>query len=210
MPKKLLIFDFDGVIADSAAESARVHARIFPEFGKEVPFSDYTKWYQAKWENNWLNAGLSEDELPLAVAKFWEYFDYEKVSPHRKLKEQLLLLGQKSLMVIGSTTPESRIRPFLIKHDLEKSFAHICGSEGKHSCKREIFRGAVERFGFSAAQSIVIGDTAADIIPARELGCKTAGVTYGWYSPERMEVESPDILIKSPESLAAALSGLLL
>ena len=54
------------------------------------------------------------------------------------------------------------------------------------------------------AQAVMIGDSQNDVLTARNAGMWSVGVTYG-FSPDTLKAHPPDVLIDSPQELAAAL-----
>jgi len=201
----LVILDFDGVIADSLAEHRTAYTRIFEAFGKPVPFSDFRLWYDSQWENNWLKGGFLPEQLPMVVQSYFQHVNYDRVFPFPEIKDQLTAIRSKYRTAIASTSPQYMIAPFLERHGLDRHIERIYTFQGGSS-KKELIESAMRDFGTVPSHTVMAGDTSADIRPAKELGCLTAGICYGWYAPERIELEAPQVLIRSPAELAAKIS----
>jgi phosphoglycolate phosphatase-like HAD superfamily hydrolase len=56
-------------------------------------------------------------------------------------------------------------------------------------------------FGLEPSSGWFIGDTETDIVAGKLLGLHTAAVTFGIRTAEQLRVQTPDILIDSPEQL---------
>ena len=205
MSPDLIIFDFDGVIADSADSYSQAYQKTFAYFGRPDQFKDFHDWYDSEWENNWLRAGFRSEQLPEAIAYFWSNHSYALVKPFPGIECELKQLGRSAPLVICSTTDEPVISGFLRQHGLEGYFQEVFGREQHRSAKFEIFERALKKYRVKPARAVIIGDTAADVRPARQLGCCAAAVTYGWYSPERIVAEAPDIIIEAPEQITRKL-----
>jgi phosphoglycolate phosphatase-like HAD superfamily hydrolase len=74
------------------------------------------------------------------------------------------------------------------------------GGDGKRGqLKAAAVRGAL---GTVPSQGWFIGDTETDSVAGRSLGMRTALVTFGIRTRERLEQLSPDVLMDDPEALA--------
>jgi phosphoglycolate phosphatase-like HAD superfamily hydrolase len=65
---------------------------------------------------------------------------------------------------------------------------------------------AANRLGVSAKDSLVVGDSIADIKAGRLAGARTAAVLSGLFSREELEKEKPDLIIRDINSLPKFLS----
>ncbi|HAF17094.1 MAG TPA: haloacid dehalogenase, partial [Peptococcaceae bacterium] len=81
-------------------------------------------------------------------------------------------------------------------------FEDIVGAEKEKSKVKKIRRAMKS---YPSDISYYIGDTAGDMIEAREAGAKTIAVSWGYQSAERLKKADPDYLVNSPEELTALL-----
>ncbi len=205
----LVIFDFDGVIADSAEMYAEAYRKTYRHFGKEIPFScieSFRKWYDSTWENNWRH--VDETPLNLAIEKFMSCVCYDDVKPYDNIGPVLSCLGASADLVIASTTPSPVIRKFLKEHSLDAMVKNIYSPESG-SDKKNILRQAVREHDGNSSHAAVVGDTPGDIRPAKELGCFSVASLYGWYNEERLLFEKPDAVVRAPHEIIPALKGFL-
>lgn len=96
------------------------------------------------------------------------------------------------LAVVSSAHPDS-IRERLVNEGLEHHFQAICGSRDGTTDKRGILKEAMERL--DCPRGWMVGDTGEDVTAARANGLTSIGVTYGWWSEDRVRASGPDHLI---------------
>jgi phosphoglycolate phosphatase len=58
--------------------------------------------------------------------------------------------------------------------------------------------------GVGPENTVVIGDSSVDVLTGRNANAWTCGVSYG-FAPHSLQAPAPDLLVHSPEELAAAL-----
>ena len=62
----------------------------------------------------------------------------------------------------------------------------------------------MQEAGAGPEETVVIGDSAVDMLTGRNAGAWTCGVTYG-FAPHTLEDAPPDVLVDSPEELVEVL-----
>jgi len=214
MQKRCLIFDWDGVIADSTCQYFQLYRQVCSHFGRQFPVPDveaFRRWYQPRWERNYIDLGFTGDELREVLHYAGRQVDdlYASVTLFMPVVKSLRALAAEVPMGIASTTYASVIRRRLASDGLEKLFRVVVGGEGGGSDKRERYRQAVEGLGFEPTAAIAVGDTVLDVESARHWGMTTVGVTYGWSAPEVVRASQPDRLVHEPGELEKVLRELL-
>ncbi|MEM4255160.1 MAG: HAD family hydrolase [Candidatus Norongarragalinales archaeon] len=201
--KKLVVFDFDGVILDSLAEHKRRYDHVYSLFGKRNPaktLSEWKKWHDSKWERNFTRLGIKESQLDLAIARYWRGFEYKTSKPFSGVKRVLQTLSEKYGLAIVSNTRASIVAKALSKFGLRKFFAVIEGGNHK-SGKAKRLREALRKSKTAKENAVIIGDTPADVRAGKELGVKTIGVLYGWSERKRISGEKPDGLVRKSREI---------
>ncbi len=203
MKKRILIFDFDGTIADT------FHAmiQISNQLAEEYHFKQITLTEAERMKDNTLKETIHQLNIPLfkipiivAKAKSELFKDIAKILPVTGLKEiltQLKMLGiQMGILTSNST---QNVEEFLKNHDLQvfefiKSTSKIWGKD-IHLSK------IITARNFSLNDVIYVGDEARDVDAARRSGIKVAAVTWGYNSGKTLLAHSPDYLVHRPEEL---------
>jgi len=158
--------------------------------------------------------GLNERNTALAVEHFRTYFGdkglYENL-PYpgiMELLEELHLSGKRVYVVTSKL--EKFAKMIIRRYDFEPVVDDVIGAEasGKHSAKRQLIAQLLERYRIIPSDSVVmIGDTAYDLIGAKENRIASIAVSYGFGTSEILGTCNPDFLVDSVDELAELLLG---
>ena len=209
---KILIFDFDGTLADTTEGILRTMEATLGRMG--LPAADGALVQQAiglPLQNSLRVAGIPEERIAEGVDVYHEVF-YEVAPKHITLfpgvKESLLTLSEKGLrMGIATSRSEPSLVSLLEEHDIRQYF-EVLGTV--HSVERpkpapDLVQWVLGRFGAAPQEAMVIGDTTYDIAMGAAAGCRTCAVSYGNHSAERLLTVSPDHIISDLRELPALL-----
>ena len=205
--KYLLIFDWDGVIADSGTYFLEVYNKVCSKFGREFHiknFKEFQQWYDSKWENNFYRLGFSPEELPPAMSYVTEIVKYDDVKLFPEAIEMLLQLKKDYNMAVASTTPSYKIKKKLEEEKLTHLFSFISGGEDRKSEKVMKILKVVDYFNIAPENCIMVGDTVMDMVSASEVGIKGIAITCGWNSRDRLEEVSPYLVVDTHEELLSS------
>jgi phosphoglycolate phosphatase len=200
--KKLLLFDFDGVIVDSLDLYEDAVNRCLKEIGKP-PFRDRDEFLRI-FENNFYQ-GIREKGVDVAAfmeasAALAPALDYGRVKPVDELKPVLEKLQDRHTLAIVSSNSNYAIRRILSTHHYDRYFEDILGHEFTLSKTEKIGRAAtLLKKGLD--KTFYIGDTAGDIKEAKQAGARTVAITWGWHTREKLRETGPDFIFDRPEEL---------
>jgi phosphoglycolate phosphatase len=207
---KLIIFDFDGTLADTLDTLLRITNRLAPEFG--YPQISDEQLANLKHLSPWEIIKISQValwKLPFLLKRVKEEFPREvrhvKLFPGvadmlTTLKSQGYRLG------IVSSNAEANIRSLLRQNQIEHLFDFITGAStfGKGKAIDKI----VKRYNFPKSDVIYIGDEIRDIHAARSIKIRVVAVGWGFNAPTALIDRQPDLLITKPQALLNALAHL--
>lgn len=207
MPRKLVIFDFDGTLADS--KESLTHMLIDFSALKGLPYDvdklnfGYTN--PLKYDLGW---GVSLAEQPQLIN---EYIDFMRHSHSAKdvyiprlfngIVDVLDMLGsQYDMAVITSrdrASYETAINFHQINHFFPISRTACCVEDLQmpHKPIPDVLYHLLNETGHKAEDIVMIGDTVADIGLANNANAKSIAVTWGLHSKERLIAERPTILV---------------
>jgi len=202
--KKLLIFDYDGVIVDSLD----IMWECFDKVNKKhnfFPFKNKNEMTRLWDENEFLS--VSKFKIPgVELSKFYkEWVDLllannEKVKPFPSLKSILEKLSKDNHLTIISSNDDEVISDFLKRNDLFEYFDLILGTKrGKR--KRKKLKLALKKFKIPEDRTYFITDTTGDLKEVKDFEIKTAVVTWGYHGGSKLQKENPDFLIETPKEL---------
>jgi len=206
---KLVIFDFDGVICDSWRLHARSYEKTFAAFGKKLRVKTLKKfrgWYDSHWENNYYRAGFAEKDVPALQREYWANVDYGKAEVYAGVKSALQQLSKKHVLALVSTTRMKEIKQVLAKNGLKRFFKILESGEDRSDKKAKIVD-AMGRAGAKPSETVMIGDTVADVESGRQNGVKTIAVSYGWTSEGKLKKAKPFAMVSKPGGIPRAVES---
>lgn len=199
----VLIFDFDGTIADSPIEMIQIFNRIAKDYGlKPIKKEDHEKLRNLSSLETLKFLGISLYKLPFISRRIRDEFkkDISDLKPIPGIIEMLKKLHERGeLLGIMTSNSEENVKEFLKNHEME-FFEFVVGSSsmfGKHKVLGKIIR---ER-KLNQDEVIYVGDEARDIDAARKAKVKIISVTWGVNSKEFLSRQNPDYLIDEPKAL---------
>jgi len=203
MTDKVLIFDFDGTIADTFHYIIGIANKLAPKYGfKPIDTGkvDLLHDKSAKEVISLLKVPLLKIPAILAHAKRIFKEGIDDISLIEGLHDVLHELhGRGFTMGIVSSNTSDNIRHFLENHDLRVfDFLH---STTKIWSKNHSIARLIKERGFNRDKVYYIGDETRDIVAARKCKIKSIAVTWGYNSHKAMEAESPDFIIDKPAEL---------
>lgn len=210
--RSAVVFDWDGVIADSVAMFFDVYVKTFAHFKRHLPVQsvdEFRGWYKARWEQNFSDCGFSPPEVEAALDFARGHIDYANVGLFPEVVEAIRRFARIRPVGIASTTGADLIRGRLRKAELLECFGTVVGGEEGGSDKVKRFGDAVRLLDVDPRRSVAVGDTPLDIHCARHWGMATVGVTYGWNHDPIVRAANPDRLVAHPSEVEGAVNDLL-
>ncbi len=205
---KLIIFDFDGTLADTLGALMRISNRLAPEFGY-LQIGD-EQLANLKYLSAWEIVKLSKValwKLPFLLKRVKEEFPDEvrnvKLFPGvTELLNTLKLQGYR--LGIVSSNAESNIRSLLKQNHIEQLFDFVTSAStfGKGKAIDRMMR----QYHCPKSDAIYIGDEIRDIQAARSIAIRIVAVGWGFNAPTALIDRQPDLLITKPQALINALA----
>ena len=207
---KVIIFDFDGTLADTIDILLSITNRLSAEFGfksatKEelAQLRNLTSWQILKY------SGISIFKFPLLIRKLKAELRSEipTIQLFSGIKEVLLELKKLGFQ-LGIITSNSRenVLVLLEINGLQDSFTFIYSGStfGKH----KVIDRWLKREHINPEQVVYVGDEVRDIDAAKKTGIKIISVGWGFNSQEALAAHNPDFLIERPQELIEIMSNL--
>jgi phosphoglycolate phosphatase len=195
---KLLIFDFDGVIADTITTVVSIINNKFSKRFNAVLTADDIRRYGAralfqKYKITGLHLLLYARQMQNELGK-----RMEEVPACNGIIEALGKLDGCKLALVTSNSAENA-RKFLEAHNI-KGFGILIGGAAMFG-KEGKFKKAMKMAHASKEDVLCIGDQLSDVEAAKKAGMKIAAVTWGYGSRELLETGNPDFIIENPEEI---------
>jgi phosphoglycolate phosphatase len=189
---KNLIFDFDGVIADTHD----INWALSQEHDETATHEDFLAHHDGNV--------FAEPKIkfkPETVHLF--YSEYRKRLTGSHLEQALNPLrrfGETYSLYIISSTSEEVIKEVLEQCGILNLFARVMGEE-THRSKVEKFRMLMQSEDINPENSIFVTDTLGDIKEAHKVGIRTIAETFGFHNRERLQQGNPFRIADSWEEI---------
>lgn len=200
MPKKLLIFDFDGTIADTLVIAEQIMHELAPEFN--LPTVSREEFIHLKHKSiaELLKiSGLSWTQVPLFIRKarlgFKKYI--HQVQPIAGMPEILRRLQSRGyhMGILTSNSPES-VNAFLSHHELQ--LFEFVYSPASLFGKARVIRRVIKKNQMETQDVVMIGDEVRDVDAAHKAGVDAVAVTWGFNSAELLQSHNPQYILQQP------------
>lgn len=201
---KIIIFDFDGTLADTFETMLAITNCLAEEFGYEsVSQEDIAKvQHLSSWQIV-RQSGISFFQMPFLMRRVRAELKNRigEIDIFNGIKEVILGLqeGGYRLGIITSNS-EDNVRFVMEKNGLGSSFDFVCSGLrifGKH----RLINNLLAREKLKPEEVVYVGDETRDIDAARKSRIKAIAVSWGFNSPEALIRHNPDYLIRHPQEL---------
>ena len=200
----VILFDFDGTIADSFETSITIINRLSSEFHLKPLVAEEIKRLQNLSSREIIKqADVSFFKLPFLIRRFRAELNREihTLKPFPGIKETLLTLQQRGdRLGIISSNSEANVKDFLHAHGLTGLFEFII-PDARLFGKSRIIRKVIRQHCLDPKTVLYVGDETRDIEAAKKSGIKAVSVSWGFNSRQILAAHQPDFLIDRPEGL---------
>lgn len=200
---KVLIFDFDGTVADTFQAGYEILNKLSVEFGfrrlerdqleqaRDMRTMQLTKFLGIRTTKMRRIAKRGSEELHQRI---------DSIKPFPEIPEILRELHARgyTLGIISSNTEEN-VKVLLRNHDLELFSFIRCSS--KLLGKARDIKKVIKLHKLEPEDFYFIGDETRDIEAAAKAGIRIAAVTWGYNSRRALEALCPDRLFTQPQEL---------
>jgi phosphoglycolate phosphatase len=202
MRYRLVVFDFDGTLADSLASVAAIFNRLAPRF-RLRPLADPEAARSVPTRQLLKQMGVSFWKLPRLVKAFRAEaaVGAESLRLFDGLAAALAeLAGRGVALGVLSSNGEEAIRRCLRANGVEGYFAFVVGHPklfGKAAALRRILK--AERA--ARGEVLYVGDELRDVEAAAKAGVAVAAVTWGFHTEALLAAAGPTYLVRTPGEL---------
>lgn len=212
---KNVLFDLDGTLTDPAEgilNSIRHSLTYYPEI--TVPETAVLQKFIGPplWESYVKYCGMDKNTAEEAVEHYREYFRPTGIFENKLyegIPELLKALKESGISVrLATSKPDVFARRILDHFGITEYFASVRGSEldGSLVNKADVIARIIsENDDVTTENTVMIGDTAFDIIGARANNILAIGVTYGYGSKSELAEAGAFMIVKTVPELTSVL-----
>jgi phosphoglycolate phosphatase len=203
MPYKLIIFDFDGTIADTLEEGRQ----ILNQLAEYYKFQPLEQQDLQKAKGMTLSEFIRFLEIPkrkvpriLSKGKRMLRANIRNVQVNPGMEQTLYRLKDDGWMmgILTSNTKEN-VDLFLRSHGL-KVFEFV-SSVRKLTGKHKHLRAILKTFSLHPGQALYIGDETRDVKASNRVNMPIAACTWGFNNRQALEAFNPTFIVDEPHEL---------
>lgn len=200
----LILFDFDGVLADTLADMLVFAQQVCDELGVKhtVVETDLSELEVMSFATLGRACGTPEELVDEFVRRCTGKFAARTLPPaiFDGLAEVVRKLAKSHVLGVVTGNTEGNVRAFLREHGLESCFRAVYGLDTPGSKVEKILM-AKSQLALENPLIFMVGDSLSDIRAASEAGVRSIAVGWGHQSMKRLAGAAPDYVVRSPEEL---------
>lgn len=200
---KILVFDFDGTIADTFSEFISIGNKLAKKYSfRKITEEDISRFRESDIIGVLRELQIPLWKLPLIVndgrAELHKIID--NLKPIRGIKVQLEKLHESGFTLgILTSNSEKNVKRFLEKNEMQV-FDFIYSGSSLFG-KDKVIRSMLREKKFAAEDVLYVGDESRDVEASKKAQVQVAAVTWGFISRKGLEKYKPDFLLDKPEDL---------
>jgi HAD superfamily hydrolase (TIGR01509 family) len=207
IPIDLLVFDFDGTLADSIPPAVEAIQAMLAELGYPSRSKEEIDRHVGYGENPLVagSIGTNDPEKVEAAKKVYFKHYVEKLKhidlyPH--VEETIRHFKNKTRIIVSNKRDEF-IRIILDHHGLTSEFKEILGGDSAPCLKPDpcVIEQLKKKYKVPPERILFVGDMTVDVETGKNAGVRTCAVTYGMHDRKKLEAHCPDFLIEDLSQL---------
>jgi phosphoglycolate phosphatase len=209
MNYRLVLWDFDGTLADTLRSAVEIYNRIAPRYSA-LPMTNPEALRGLTMRELLRLHNIRCHRFPFLLREFLaeQGRTMSEVQLHEGITETLEALAQSGVRhAIVSSNSEANIRICLEQHRVGHHFEFVVGIRRLFGKKRGL-KQALKLAGLLPCEVLYVGDEARDIQAAHQVRMPIACVTWGINSQDLLEQYLPQHIIATPQELVAIVQEL--
>ena len=210
MTTKVIIFDFDGTIADTVDVLVSVANRLAADFGYIQITSEELSILRNLTSREIIKySGISIFKIPFLVKKVKSELKNKipELKPIAGMQEALVeLRNEGHRLGIITSNSQDNVADFLRINNLDNLFEFVYSGVTIFG-KTTIINNVLRQKQIKTQEVIYVGDETRDIEASKKANIKVVAVTWGFNSPEALAKQKPNFLINHPSELISIVNG---
>ena len=202
--KNVIIFDFDGVLADSLGPMLSYAKQVCRELGVSATPSkaDLEALDKMEFSEFGRQLGIPGDQIGIFVARNHQLFSEreEPVPLQPGMKAVISALAEDNSLAIITGNSCKMVERFLDANQLRSCFQTILCAEHEGN-RTEKIQQVKNLAGTSSDDTYMIGDAVSDIYAAQAAGIRSIAVSWGHQSRGKLSQAGPDLIVDEPGDL---------
>lgn len=205
-----VLFDFDGVIADSLGLAIEAFNTIRDQHFLQLPRvtcqADMTVVYAGSLRASlfkWLSPDDSRRFFDLHSARMAEQAESLPIFPG--IARSMSALGDKRASIVTSAYSQAVQRVLLRDTDFDENCLFEIAGRELHQPKTTKIQAILDRLGIRAEEAVYVGDLESDILYCRDVPMDIIAVGYGYHPSSYLKTKNPAYVAETVDELDALL-----
>ncbi len=210
MTQKVIIFDFDGTIADTVDALVSIANSLAVEFSfAPITPEEFLLLKNLTSREIFKYSGIPLFKIPFLLKKVKRELKNKipELKPIEGIPEALLELKENgSRLGIITSNSKGNVKEFLKINNLDNFFEFVHTGVTIFG-KTTIINNVLKQKQIKTQEVIYVGDETRDIEASKKAQIKICSVTWGFNSEEALAKEHPDFLIHHPRELVEVVNS---
>ena len=217
MKIKAVLFDLDGTLLNTLDDIADSANFTLEQFGYPTHPIDAYRYFVGNGVDNLIKVILPEEaRTPETLLSFKNSYlerygahSMDTTRPYGGVPEMVAELKNMSLkLAVASNKPDASSKSTISRTFAEGIFDIVAGGRGDMPLKPDpaIVHYILGEFGIPPAEALFVGDTSVDLETAKNAGCPSVGVLWG-FRPEEASNAGADFVTAHPSELTELIRG---
>ncbi len=207
---KFIVFDLDGTLLDSVPDLAVAADQTVRALGFPSVSEEQVRDYVGNGADVLIGRSLSQSliinpdltdkvraEARVLFDDFYEQSGHKLSHLYPTVKETLEELHQAGFtMAIVTNKPSKFVPHILEQHGIAKYFVDVLGGDAFPEKKPSpvALNWLINKHQLQPSDMLMVGDSKNDILAAKNAGCASFGLTYGYNHGEPISASHPDVV----------------
>ncbi|BAY85194.1 phosphoglycolate phosphatase [Calothrix parasitica NIES-267] len=211
MTQKVIIFDFDGTIADTVDALVNIANSLAVEFSfAPITPEEFLLLKNLTSREIFKYSGIPLFKIPFLLKKVKKELKNKipELKPIQGIPEALLELKENgSRLGIITSNSKGNVQEFLKINNLDNFFEFVHTGVTIFG-KTTIINNVLKQRQIKTQEVIYVGDETRDIEASKKAQIKICSVTWGFNSEEALAKQNPDFLIHHPRELVEVVKNI--
>lgn len=211
LKKKVLIFDFDGVLADSFNTFYSLMRDVMKHVGLSLTSDQYRNFFIGNVHQSIRDFINNDKKYEMAIefrnSNYDKYFN-DKLHKAKLFPGAIRFLKEVSkdhFLTIASSGRLDNLKDLLEKNGIKDLFCEILANMA--TSKEGAIKEIMNKFQAVPKKTIMITDTVGDVKVAKKCGLKTIVVTWGFHDKKTLMTAHPDYVASDFKTIESILKS---
>jgi len=211
MSTKVVVFDFDGTIADTLEAARKILNEMSVVYGfKSIAADEVEMMRHYTLKKLIKHLGISKLQVPKllhqGLKELKSRIDTLKLIDGMQEAVEAIAASEQYELGILTSNSRDNVEDFLKRHGMIEKF-HFISSTSKLTGKHKYMRSICKTFSMDPSHMLYVGDEIRDVKAAKKAGVPIVAVGWGFNSKDALAEFEPEHMVDTPAQLVELLNG---